>query len=170
MASRLFDPRQVMPGDSDVFKTLSTDWVGLRCSAWRKSYGRTGHLHFGALRPKAFVNENTVFGDEGELVLYLFNCTRIIRWSSVDLVSSRMHGDNAVLAVMPSLVGRILTDVIFEDSSLDLTLEFDTTVCLTLSVDSRSAPDSELWNLIDATIEAVAYADRSWGVFRRGEQ
>ncbi len=170
MTRRMFDPRPVALGDRDIFNTIAVHWVGLPCSAWRKSYGRTGHLHFGALRPKEVVNKNTVFKDEGEFAFYLFDCTRTIRLSPVHLVSSQVHGDDEVLAVMPSLVGRTLTDVVFDDTSLDLTLTFDTALSLTLSVDPRYSPDSELWNLIDATTEIVAYADRRWGVFRRGER
>lgn len=163
----MFDPRRVTVGDCELFRELSSDWVGLPCSAWRKSYGRSAHLHFGTLGPKAVVTQNTVFRDEGQWVLYLFDCIRVIRWSSGDSVSSRVHGENELLAAMPSLVGRVLTGVIFEDALLDLTLTFDDTVSLTLSIDSRSAPDSELWNLINATTEIVAYADHRWGVFRR---
>ncbi len=163
-------PSPGVPGDRAIFARLSESLLGRECVAWRKSYGRTGHLHFGLMQPKPTVRETTVHRDEGEWVLYLLDCDRTLSADPGVSVSSRDNGDDVLLQQLPSLVGHKVREVSFGEESLELELRFDHGRRLRLSLDASCPGDSEQWLLVHSGIEIITFADGRWGVQERGKQ
>lgn len=157
--------RKIEPGDDRVFERLVTGVSGQECVAWRKSFGRTGHLHFGPLRPKKHAGVRQVHRDRGKWVLHLWNTHVRLLLPSGETLSDSGTGDDAVLSRLSYLVGCRVSTLTFDSETLHLALTMSSGMVLELWPPDSAEPDDELWNLILPTDdELVLQADGTWSL------
>lgn len=143
--------------------------VGQSCSAWRKSYGRSGHLHFGPLTQREAHNPRAVYQDRGLWVLHLWNCERTLVWSDGTVWSSRQFGDAPIFEHLSGVIGVGVKAIDLQPHSLDLRVSFANGAVLQLGIGHDVAPDDEQWNLITpASWEIVLWANHEWGLLPAG--
>ena len=156
--------------NAEQFQLLTASMIGKPVLGWRKGYGRTGHLHLGAWRPKPALRPTTVHRDEGEWVVFLLGCGRTLTFADGPPGLSSPTDDLALLELMPRLVGHRLESVDFDPISLELVLTFSDRWRLALWIDTTDSSDSDQWVLIHGSVEIVAFANRRWDVCERGKQ
>lgn len=146
MAGELFDNR--LPTDEQAgYAGVAAGLVGQECTAWRKSYGATGSLHFGPLIPKAAPRPKSVYKDRGAWVLWLWACAEKLTLPNGERLDSRRDGEEAVLNRMQELVGSKVAGVRLDPETLSLTLKFTPGSILELVTDLDYEGDEEQWDL-----------------------
>ena len=88
-----------------------SDLQGKRLSAFRKSYQRMAHAHFGQMLPRAKVPEKAVYKDHGEFIVDMLDCDRAVDPSSGGSLTSLVDGDDHVLEAMAALYRTHLSTV-----------------------------------------------------------
>jgi len=121
---------------------------GKKVSAFRKSYGRTAHAHLGQLIPRTSLSPRAVDKDQGEYVVDLCDCDRVVALARHEgTLSSLRDGDEPVLEAMASLVGMTVSEVSLDADSLILRFEFSEGAFLALVADRTLRPDDEQWSV-----------------------
>lgn len=121
---------------------------GKRLSAFRKSYGRTAHAHIGELIPRASPPPRAVYKDQGEFVVGLWDCDRVLtRAAPAETLSSPSDGDEPLLDAMAFLEGKTVSDVSLDVDSLTLRIGFSDGASVALVADLMLDPDAEQWSV-----------------------
>jgi hypothetical protein len=142
-----------MSGEADHMAAKLSDLQGKRLSAFRKSYQRMAHVHFGQMSPRARVPEKAVYKDHGEFIVDMLDCDRAVEPSSGGSLTSLADGDDHVFEAMAALEGEVVSTVSLEAESLTLRIEFVSGGSLTLVGDAEVGPENEQW--------AVTFPDRT---------
>lgn len=137
---------------NDMAAKLS-DMEGKKLSAFRKSYQRMAHAHFGQMLLRARVPEKAVYKDHGEFVVDMLDCDRVVDPSSGGSLTSLVDGDDQVLKAMAALEGEVVSSVSLEAESLTLRIEFVGGGSFTLVGDADVGPENEQW--------AITFPDRT---------
>lgn len=140
----IFD-RRFTPADTVLFRGLVADIVGQPCVAWRRSYGRTGHLHFGSLVERPYKPPKAVHRSTGEWIINLDDADRVLECPGVDTLDSRSDGDDRVLAELKQLEGTTLREIVLDPSSLSLRISMSSGHVLQLLTDQQLTADNEQW-------------------------
>lgn len=139
---------------------------GTECVAWRKSYGTSGGLHFGRLVPKSLPSKRSRrYKDEGQWILHLWDCDRILTvWKGGEL-ESRSLKDEVQMKELALLEGHRVAEVSLDPETLLLTIAFAEGSMLKLLVDEDCEPDLEQWNLVlPSRNTIVVWPLKQWGM------
>lgn len=143
-------------GHVQALRELIDDLHDQPCLAWRKSYGRTGTLHFGEWMQKEVVRPKTVYHEQGSWVVGLSDCDRRLRTPEGEQLED-FGSDESLLGRLDVLKGSTVTRVELDDD-LSLRLTFADSSRLALVVDAKSA--DEQWSVRTPTGQwAVVYRD-----------
>lgn len=155
--------RELVHEDAALITELLRGIEGLHCAAWRKSYGRSGSLHFGALLPRNDIPEKAVHRDQGQWVISMWDCDRRVTVPDEGVVESLVNGDDALIKQLPSLEQKKLESIEFHATSTSLVLTFEGGASLELQVDQQSDSQSEQWAVEMPDGRAIVmYGQRRW--------
>jgi hypothetical protein len=155
--------RELADEDAALITELLRGVEGLVCAAWRKSYGRSGSLHFGALLPRNSVPEKAVHRSQGQWIISMWDCDRRVTVPHRGVVESVVNGDDALIEQLPSLEQKKLERIEFDAKSTSLVLTFEGGASLELQVDQQSDSQSEQWAVeIPDGRAIIMYGQRRW--------
>lgn len=157
--------RQFALGDHALLEQLIQGLVNQQCVAWRKSYGRTGSLHYGGLVRRPPSPKKVVHQDEGVWIVGLWDCDRRLLALDGQVIDSRETGDDAFLPRLGALEGTHLRSVEFDEQALCLQLKHSNGLVLQLLPDPVCSSQDEQWSVQLPTRVAVAvFGKRRWTV------
>jgi hypothetical protein len=157
--------RRFVAADMSVFRDLTAGVIGQPCVAWRKSYGRTGHFHFGALVERPHLPPKAIHRATGEWIIDLADADRILTRSSGEQLDSRRDGDDLVMASFGAFEGKELRALELDPSTLSLRLTMNDGHILDLVTDEALTAKDEQWAIqLPSGLALVAYASQRWSV------
>ena len=156
--------RQFLTNDIEIFQQLTNGLVGEVCRVWRRSYGRTGSLHFGPLR--SISSERfSPYHEEGTWILRLWDCDRRLSLPGESAIDNRETGDDAQFARFNELEGLTVDAFELDSETLDLSVRFAGGAELVLVVDERCQADGDQWTLnLPSRRVIVSWPRRRWGL------
>lgn len=159
---RLFEP-----GDERLLGSLLHDLIGQPCIAWRKSYGRTGSLHYGQLVSRASPPAKAVHKDHGTWVIGLWDCDRRLTFGNGDVIDTREVGDEPLFQKLDELRGAQVEDVRLDPVLLSVAIRHSNQMLLELLPDSSRGPEHEQWAVELPTDNAViVFGKKRWAIQR----
>lgn len=157
---RVFESR-----DENLFAELVRDLLGQPCIGWRKSYGRTGSLHYGALVGRPNPPPKAVHKDHGAWVIGLWDSDRRITWPTGEVLDNREAGDDVVVGRLRELEGARVQGIRVHPESLTLTIDHSNGIKLELITDAASNSQDEQWAIELPTGQAIAvFGNSRWAL------
>jgi len=157
--------RRFTATDAVLFRDLIAGIVGQLCVAWRKSYGRTGHLHFGALVERPHLPAKAVHRLTGEWIIDLADADRVLVRPGADTLDSRRDGDDRVLAELKQLEATTLREIVLDPSSLSLRISLSSGHVLELLTDHELSADDEQWAIqLPNGLALLVYGNQRWAL------
>jgi len=148
--------------DREHFISLTAGLAGQPCVAWRKSYGRTGSIHFGKLIAEQNPLPKQVYRTRGPWVLDLQDCDRRLSLNPDEILDSRSDGDDAILDRMQELEGLTLKGLRLS-GDLSLSLRFVEGAMLELIIDPALTAKDEQWAMkLPSGMWILVYGEMRW--------